>query len=90
MLLALLRLHTNCVLKENVASTGMVSLNGYILGVGAIVDKVKGAIRQGAELVLVPAFHLSDLKGKITSAERARVRFVITVIDVLEHAVVGE
>lgn len=88
--LALLRLFTNCTLKGNVLSTGMLALNGYVTEVGNTVQKIKGALEHGVSLVLVPAKGQADIECQLSASEKARVRFVSTILDVLEHAVEGK
>lgn len=72
------------------AVTGVMSLSGYVLKVGSIVEKVKGALEQKVDLVLVPRGNERDLQGKLTPTELARCRFVSLILEVLEHAVEGE
>ena len=91
-LLALLRLFFRCRLKENVAVTGCLSLNGKILPVGFVVEKIKAALdyisdKPGA--VLVPKQNESEVR-KHFGLKPDKVIFVDTIVDVLEHAVEGK
>ena len=91
-LLALLRLFVGCRLKENVAVTGCLSLNGKVLGVGCTVDKIKAALdymKDGAGVVLVPRQNEEVILEHFRT-QTAKVIFVDTIVDVLEHAVEGE
>ena len=91
-LLALLRVFFSCRLKENVAVTGCLSLNGKILPVGSVVEKIKAAleyINDKAGVVLVPKQNKSEVREHFGHTPD-KVMFVDTIVDVLEHAVEGK
>lgn len=88
--LALLKLYFKCKLKEKVVATGVLSLSGYVLRVVDAVTKAKGAINQGAKLVLVPSFVKNEFDAVEDYDWKGKVQFVTTIADVLKYAVEGE
>ena len=88
--LALLKLFFRCELKEKVAVTGILSLCGDILDVGSVARKAQGALKLGVDLVVAP-FGNRDIVSKHPSLlDWKKVKFVKTIMEVLELTVKGE
>jgi ATP-dependent Lon protease len=58
---ALLSLLSNIPIKNDIAMTGEIDLNGYIHAIGGLEEKLEGAKRAGVKLALCPEENLSDL-----------------------------
>lgn len=58
-------------LRPNIAVTGVLSLSGYILRVADVIAKIKGALRYGAELVIVPSCSEGTIEGLLKEVEEA-------------------
>lgn len=72
--LALVKLfmkHLHLRLRPRVAVTGILSLCGQVLNVGSVGVKVAGAIKFGAELVLVPSRNRANLERALKESEEA-------------------
>lgn len=52
-------------IRAKLAVTGVLSLRGFVLAVGDIVSKVRGALDQGMELVLVPRGNRADVEKAV-------------------------
>ena len=52
--LALISLFTGIPVKNDVAMTGEIDLNGFIHEIGGLEEKLEGAKRAGVKLVLCP------------------------------------
>ncbi len=50
-----------------IAGTGSLSYNGSVLAIGGIVQKMYGALRDGAEYFLAPAGNCSEVIGNVPS-----------------------
>ena len=75
--------------RHDLAMTGEITLRGDVLPVGGVKEKVLAAIRAGIPEVLLPAANERDLVDIPKSARRKlRFRFVTTVDEVLEAALV--
>lgn len=90
MFIALLRLFFKAKIRPKLAATGMVSLNGSILMIDRAAFKVKKALKRGAALILVPVGNEAEVRQEIPSLDESKVKFVETVVDVVEYAVIGE
>ena len=88
--LALLKLFFGCELKEKVAVTGVLSLSGYILTVDYVAEKAKGALDQGAQLVVAPSGNRKNASERASFLDWEKVKFVRTIVEVLELTVKGE
>ena len=88
--LALLKLFFGCEIKKGVAVTGVLSFSGYILRVSDVADKANGLLQQGIDLVVAPHGNRNDAVEYASALDWGKVRFVKTVVDVLELTVEGE
>lgn len=77
--------------RPDVAMSGEITLTGRVLPVGGIKEKVLGAERAGARLVILPRGNAADLEDLPTEVlERLQFRFADTLSDVLRVALVPE
>jgi len=60
---SLISLYTNKIISKNVAFTGEISLQGAILPVGKIKEKLIGAYNEKIKTVFIPEGNKPDLKG---------------------------
>lgn len=88
--LALLRFFCGVELQAKVAATGGLSLSGSILRVSNILNKIKAAVKVGAEIILVPMGNEEDVETADDFEGKERVRYVGFVTEVLELAVKGK
>ena len=58
---ALLSLLSNIPVRNDIAMTGEIDLNGYIHAIGGLEEKLEGAKRAGVKLALCPEENKSDL-----------------------------
>ena len=58
---ALLSLLSNIPVRNDIAMTGEIDLNGYIHAIGGLEEKLEGAKRAGVKLALCPDENKSDL-----------------------------
>ena len=89
-LLALLKLFFGCVIKPNIAITGVVGLIGYVLPVAKFVAKARAALEYGAVLVVIPSANEQEARNKLTPQELSQVRFISHVVELLAYAVDGK
>ncbi|MGB3954875.1 MAG: PDZ domain-containing protein [Brooklawnia sp.] len=78
---------------RNVAATGVVSASGEVGGIGALRQKIRGAERAGAEIMLVPAGNCADAQGFKTSMTLVRVttlRDAAASLELLKHPSTAE
>ena len=59
---ALLSLLSNIPVRNDIAMTGEIDLNGYIHAIGGLEEKLEGAKRAGVKLALCPEENKSDLE----------------------------
>jgi ATP-dependent Lon protease len=76
MAVALTSLLTNRPTRSNVAMTGELTLNGQVLPVGGIKDKVLAAHRLGVDTVILPARNERDLED-LPAEVREKMNFVL-------------
>ncbi|MDW8171634.1 MAG: endopeptidase La [Anaerolineae bacterium] len=76
MAVALASLLTGRPTRSNVAMTGEITLNGLVLPVGGIKDKVLAAHRLGVDTVLLPRKNEIDLED-LPEDVRDRMRFIL-------------
>lgn len=76
MTVALASLLTNRPTRSNVAMTGEVTLNGQVLPVGGIKDKVLAAHRLGADTIILPMKNEYDLED-VPEDIRNHLKFVL-------------
>jgi ATP-dependent Lon protease len=84
---ALASLLTNRCVRPEMAMTGEITLRGKVLPVGGIKEKVLAARRAGIKTLLLPADNSKDLVDVPKEAlNDLTIQYVLTVDDVLEHA----
>ncbi len=76
MAVALTSLLTNQPTRSNVAMTGELTLNGQVLPVGGIKDKVLAAHRLGVDTVILPLRNERDLED-LPAEVREKMKFVL-------------
>ncbi len=84
---ALVSLFTGREVKSDLAMTGEISLQGHVLPIGGIKEKVIAAQRAGIRTILLPKRNKNDLVD-VPAATRKRLKFIFaeTVDDVLRAA----
>ena len=86
--LAILSLLSNIRIKNNIAITGEIDLNGCVRAVGGIDLKIEGAKSAGVETVLLPFENESDfqviLKTKKEILENLNIKFIKNVWEAAE------
>jgi ATP-dependent Lon protease len=87
MVTALVSLLTGRPVRADVGMTGEVSLQGQVLPIGGLKQKVLAAHRAGLKTVIFPKLNEADLED-VPADVQAEMRFVVaeTVDDVLEQA----
>ena len=60
--LVMYSLITNRKIKNDVAMTGEINLQGYITAIGGLENKLQGAKKAGCKTVLIPKENVKDLK----------------------------
>ncbi|TAL31954.1 MAG: endopeptidase La [Alphaproteobacteria bacterium] len=76
-------------IRRDVAMTGEISLNGKVMKIGGLPEKLDGALRDGCKTVLIPKDNLGDLEdvpAEILS--KLKVIPVSTIEEVLDLALV--
>ena len=58
---AILSILKNKIIPNNIAMTGEITLNGDILGVGSIKEKIIGAYNNGIKIIYIPYNNKVDL-----------------------------
>ncbi|GAA2178290.1 PDZ domain-containing protein [Brooklawnia cerclae] len=69
---------------RNVAATGLISSTGEVGSVGAVRQKVRGAERAGAQIMLVPESNCADVAGVKTSMTLVKVTTLEDAVNSLE------
>lgn len=69
-------------IRQNVAITGEISINGEVKPVGGIVEKIYGAIQAGMKKVLIPEGNKEDIPENVTEIE---IIIIKTIEDVLQN-----
>lgn len=89
-LTVLVSLFSNCCVRSDVAMTGEITLNGVVLPVGGIKEKILAAHRAGLTTVILPAANKKDLADIPSSVlNEVEVVLVNTVEEVLQAAFEG-
>ena len=72
----------------NLAMTGEITLQGRVLGIGGLKEKLLAAKQHGIKKVLVPQDNFDDAQDvlKETNLEGIQIVFVSTMDEVLAHA----
>lgn len=86
-LLAILSSVYDCPIRQDVAVTGELSIQGKVRAVGGIFEKIYGARQAGIKKVIVPAENAKDVPPGITGIE---VVSVTDVADAFEHIFEGD
>ncbi len=74
---------TGIPIKQSVAMTGSISIQGEVLPVGGVNAKIEAAVNAGLKEVVIPASNLGDV---VTSAKvKVKVIPVNNIIDVIKH-----
>lgn len=80
----------NIPVDQSVAMTGSLSVRGDVLPVGGITPKVEAAVQAGIKEVLIPQSNLNDVLIEDRYKDKIKIIPVMTIEDVLEHALVGK
>ena len=80
----------NIPVNQSVAMTGSLSVRGDVLPVGGITQKIEAAAQAGIREVLIPQANLNDVLIEEQYKDKVKVIPVLTIEDVLEHALVGK
>jgi ATP-dependent Lon protease len=76
-------------IKRDVAMTGEISLNGKVMKIGGLPEKLDGALRDGCKTVLIPKDNLGDLEDvPVEVLSKLKVIPVSTIDEVLDLALV--
>ena len=75
--------------RQDVAMTGSLSIRGTVLPIGGATAKVEAAVEAGIQKVLVPRSNLQDVLIEDKYKDKIEVIPVETLIDVINHALVG-
>jgi Lon-like protease len=55
---------------RRIAGTGEISIDGEVLPIGGVAEKLVGARRQGASVFLIPADNCPDVRGRVPAGLR--------------------
>lgn len=80
----------NIPVDQSVAMIGSLSVRGDVLPVGEITPKVEAAAQAGLKKVLIPQSNLNDVLIDDRYKDKVKIIPVVTIADVLEHALVGK
>ncbi len=80
----------NIPVDQSVAMTGSLSVRGDVLPVGGITPKIEAAAQAGIKEVLIPQSNLNDVLIEERYKDKIRIIPMVTIEDVLEHALVGK
>ena len=80
----------NIPVDQSVAMTGSLSVRGEVLPVGGITPKIEAAAQAGIKEVLIPQSNLNDVLIEERYKDKVKITPVVTIEDVLEHALVGK
>ena len=91
--LALFSLLTNKKIKNDIAMTGEINLEGNITAIGGLEEKLEGAKRAGVTLVLFPKENLQHLekikeRNKTLLDNNFKVQYIETFEDVIKYALI--
>jgi ATP-dependent Lon protease len=76
-------------IRRNVAMTGEISLNGKIMPIGGVAEKMDGALRDGCDTVLLPLANKVDYEeAPVEIKSKLKVHFVSHIDQVLDLALV--
>ncbi|MHC1610840.1 MAG: ATP-dependent protease LonB [Candidatus Methanospirareceae archaeon] len=80
----------NIPVDQTVAMTGSLSVRGDVLPVGGITPKIEAAAQAGIKEVLIPQSNLNDVLIEDRYKDKVKITPVVTIEDVLEHALAGK
>ncbi len=80
----------NIPVDQSIAMTGSLSVRGDVLPVGGITQKIEAAAQAGIKEVLIPQSNLNDVLIEEHYKDKVKIVPVLTIEDVLEHALVGK
>ena len=92
-LLALVVLLGRCkLIHEQVGVTGTVDLRGRVEGVGGLIERIRGAMKDEMDLLIVPSVSLEEvvIPPDIEEYTERAVRGVDNVVELLQLAIQGE
>ncbi|MEZ0261649.1 MAG: endopeptidase La [Alphaproteobacteria bacterium] len=76
-------------IRRDVAMTGEISLNGKVMVIGGIPEKLDGALRDGCTTVLIPQANMADLEDVADEVKsKLKIIPVTTIEEVLDLALV--
>lgn len=76
-------------IDQTMALTGSLSVRGTVLPIGGATYKIEAAAESGIKKVLIPASNVNDVLIDKKYIDQIEIVPVHTLIDVLEHALVG-
>ncbi|WP_304124809.1 ATP-dependent protease LonB [Methanosphaera cuniculi] len=76
-------------IDQTMALTGSLSVRGTVLPIGGATYKIEAAAESGIKKVLIPASNVNDVLIDKKYVDQIEIVPVHTLIDVLEHALVG-
>ncbi len=74
---------------QSVAMTGSLSVRGQVLPVGGVTAKIEAAAESGIKKVIIPRTNAKDVLIEERYRNRIQIVPVLTLDEVLEHALVG-
>lgn len=77
-------------IRQDVAMTGSLSVQGHVLPVGGVTAKIEAAAKTGIKKVLMPHANLIDVLIEDEYADMVEIVPCKTLTDVLQHALAGE
>ena len=80
----------NIPVNQSLAMTGSLSVRGDVLPVGGITAKIEAAVQAGIKTVLIPQSNLNDVLIEDRYRDKVKITPVVTIEDVLEHALEGK
>jgi ATP-dependent Lon protease len=82
---------TGIPVKKEVAMTGEITLQGRVLPIGGLKEKLLAALRSGIKTVLIPDENQKDLKEIPDNVKKGlKIIAVKTADEVLKHALAGK
>ena len=76
-------------IRQDIAMTGSLSVQGHVLPVGGVTAKIEAAAKTGIKKVLIPYANLIDVLIEDEYAEQLEIVPCKTLFDVLKHALEG-
>ncbi|RLF47570.1 MAG: ATP-dependent protease LonB [Thermoplasmata archaeon] len=76
--------------RQDVAMTGSLSIQGTVLPVGGVTAKIEAAARAGIKKVLIPKANIQDVLIEEEYKDKVEIVPVSTMKEVLEHALEGK